>query len=109
YLKLNQAPPQLTQQEGEDDNVVTPGDYTVDLKTRQVLLTEQGHEHAEQLLTRMGLLPQGASLYDPGNILLVHHLYAALRAHALYRKDDHYVVQNGEIVIVDEFTGRLMV
>ncbi|MBI1906192.1 MAG: preprotein translocase subunit SecA [Rhodocyclales bacterium] len=108
YLKLNQAPPQLTLQEGEGDNVVTPGDYTVDLKTRQVLLTEQGHEHAEQLLTRMGLLPQGASLYDPGNILLVHHLYAALRAHALYRKDDHYVVQNGEIVIVDEFTGRLM-
>ncbi|MBW7859776.1 MAG: preprotein translocase subunit SecA, partial [Rhodocyclaceae bacterium] len=109
YLKLNQAAPMLKQQEGEGDAVTAAGDFTVDLKARQVLLTEQGHENAEQLLTRMGLLPAGASLYDPANILLVHHLYAALRAHALYHKDQHYVVQNGEVVIVDEFTGRLMV
>jgi preprotein translocase subunit SecA len=108
YLKLNQVAPTLTQQEGEGDNVTKPGDYTVDLKARQVLLTEQGHENAEQILTRMGLLAEGTSLYDPGNILLVHHLYAALRAHALYFKDQQYVVQNNEVVIVDEFTGRLM-
>jgi preprotein translocase subunit SecA len=73
-----------------------------------VLLTEQGHETAEQILVRMGLLAEGGGLYDPANILLVHHLYAALRAHALYHKDQQYVVQNGEVVIVDEFTGRLM-
>ncbi len=108
YLKLNQVAPTLKKQEGEGNDVTVPGDYTVDLKARQVLLTEQGHESAEQILTRMGLLAEGASLYDPGNILLVHHLYAALRAHALYHKDQHYVVQNGEVVIVDEFTGRLM-
>ncbi len=108
YLKLNQVAPQLKKQEGEGDQVTDPGDYTVDLKARQVLLTEQGHENAEQVLTRMGLLAEGSSLYDPGNILLVHHLYAALRAHALYHKDQQYVVQNGEVVIVDEFTGRLM-
>ncbi|MDT3671379.1 MAG: preprotein translocase subunit SecA [Aromatoleum sp.] len=108
YLKLNQVPPMLTLQEGEGDDVTKPGDYTLDLKARQVLLTEQGHENAEQILTRMGLLAEGTSLYDPGNILLVHHLYAALRAHALYHRDQHYVVQNNEVVIVDEFTGRLM-
>ncbi|HJV26262.1 MAG TPA: preprotein translocase subunit SecA [Aromatoleum sp.] len=108
YLKLNQVAPMLTLQEGEGDNVTKPGDYTVDLKARQVLLTEQGHENSEQILTRMGLLAEGTSLYDPGNILLVHHLYAALRAHALFFKDQHYVVQDNEVVIVDEFTGRLM-
>ena len=108
YLKLNQAAPLLKKQEGEGDSVTVPGDYTIDLKARQVLLTEQGHESAEQVLTRMGLLAEGASLYDPSNILLVHHLYAALRAHGLYHKDQHYVVQNGEVIIVDEFTGRLM-
>ncbi len=108
YLKVNQAAPLLKKQEGEGDNITEPGDYTVDLKARQVLLTEQGHESAEQVLTRMGLLAEGASLYDPANILLVHHLYAALRAHALFHKDQHYVVQNGEVIIVDEFTGRLM-
>ncbi|PKO57463.1 MAG: preprotein translocase subunit SecA, partial [Betaproteobacteria bacterium HGW-Betaproteobacteria-19] len=108
YLKMNQVAPLLKKQEGEGDDVTVPGDYTVDLKAHQVLLTEQGHETAEQLLVRTGLLPEGSGLYEPGNILLVHHLYASLRAHALYHKDQHYVVQNGEVVIVDEFTGRLM-
>ncbi len=108
YLKMNQVAPLLKKQEGEGDNVSVPGDYTVDLKSNQVLLTEQGHETAEQLLVRSGLLAEGGGLYDPANILLVHHLYAALRAHALFHKDQHYVVQNGEVVIVDEFTGRLM-
>ncbi|WP_374245864.1 preprotein translocase subunit SecA [Zoogloea sp.] len=108
YVRMNAVPTLLTRQEGEGENITTPGDYTVDLKAHSVLLTEQGHEHAEEILGNLGLLPEGASLYDPGNILLIHHLYAALRAHALYHKDQHYVVQNGEVVIVDEFTGRLM-
>jgi preprotein translocase subunit SecA len=108
YLRMNAVPPMLTRQEGEGENITQPGDYTVDLKAHSVLLTEQGHEHAEEILGRLGMLAEGASLYDPGNILLIHHLYAALRAHALYHKDQHYVVQNGEVVIVDEFTGRLM-
>ena len=108
YVKMNEVAPRLKKQEGEGDNVTVPGDYTVDLKAHQVLLTEQGHESAEGLLVKMGLLADGAGLYDPANILLVHHLYAALRAHVLFHKDQHYVVQNDEIVIVDEFTGRLM-
>jgi preprotein translocase subunit SecA len=109
YVKINAVAPLLSKQEGEDDKVTVPGDYTVDLKQHQVLLTEQGYDRAEQLLVEMGLLTEGASLYEPSNILLIHHLYAALRAHALFHKDQHYVVQNGEVVIVDEFTGRLMV
>ena len=114
YMKMNAVPPLLTLQIGEETpdgkgKVEVPGDYTKDEKSHQVLLTEAGHEKAEQILTRMGLLPEGASLYDPANILLIHHLYAALRAHTLYHKDQHYVVQNGEVIIVDEFTGRLMV
>ncbi len=108
YLKMNQVAPMLKRQEGEGEDVTVPGDYTVDLKAHQVLLTEDGHESAEQILVRMGLLAEGGGLYEPANILLVHHLYAALRAHALYHKDQHYVVQNGEVIIVDEFTGRLM-
>ena len=111
YLKMNQVAPMLKRQEGgldDKDEVIDAGDYTVDLKSHQVLLTEAGHETAEQILVRMGLLAEGGGLYDPGNILLVHHLYAALRAHALYHRDQQYVVQNGEVVIVDEFTGRLM-
>ncbi|HWT72086.1 MAG TPA: preprotein translocase subunit SecA, partial [Oxalicibacterium sp.] len=113
YYKINEVPPLLTLQIGEETpdgkgKVEVPGDYTKDEKSHQVLLTEAGHEKAEEILTRMGLLPEGASLYDAANITLIHHLYAALRAHTLYHKDQHYVVQNGEVVIVDEFTGRLM-
>src|SRR5471032_2748815 len=113
YYKINAVPGMLTLQIGEETpdgkgKVEVPGDYTKDEKAHQVLLTEAGHEKAEGILTQMGLLPEGASLYDSANITLVHHLYAALRAHALYFKDQHYVVQNGEVVIVDEFTGRLM-
>ncbi|WP_019141978.1 preprotein translocase subunit SecA [Noviherbaspirillum massiliense] len=114
YLKMDAVPPLLTQQIGEETpdgkgKIEVPGDYTKDEKSHQVLLTEAGHEKAEQILTRMGLLPEGASLYDPANITLIHHLYAALRAHTLYHRDQHYVVQNNEVIIVDEFTGRLMV
>jgi len=113
YVKINELPPLLTLQVGEETPdgkgaIEIPGDYTKDEKAHQVLLTEAGHDKAEQILTGMGLLPEGASLYDAANITLVHHLYAALRAHTLYHKDQHYVVQNDEIVIVDEFTGRLM-
>ena len=113
YLAINQMAPQLKRQEGEADprtgeGVTQPGDFTVDEKSHQVFLTEQGHENAERILTQAGLLPEGASLYDPAHIVLVHHLYAALRAHHIYHRDQHYVVQNGEVVIVDEFTGRLM-
>jgi len=113
YLAMNKVVPHLTRQEGEADphtgeGVTKPGDFTVDEKSHQVFLTEQGHESAERILTSMGLLAEGASLYDPANISLMHHLYAALRANHLYHRDQHYVNQGGEIVIVDEFTGRLM-
>ncbi|MCS6996121.1 MAG: preprotein translocase subunit SecA [Casimicrobiaceae bacterium] len=104
YQKLNALPPLLARQADEH----APGDYWVDEKQRQVHLSEQGHEKAEQWLEANGLLPPGTSLYDAANISLMHHVYAALRAHALYRRDEHYVVQNGEVIIVDEFTGRLM-
>ena len=117
YLAMNEVAPQLTRQEGEADprtgeGVIKPGDFIVDEKSHQVYLTEQGYENAERILAARGLIAEGASLYDPANIALVHHLYAALRAAHLYHRDQHYVVQNGEngpeIVIVDEFTGRLM-
>ena len=113
YVAINKAAPLLVRQEGEADprtgeGVTKPGDFTLDEKSHQVFLTEQGHETAERIFAEMGLIPPGASLYDPANITLVHHLYAALRAHNLYHRDQHYVVQQGEIVIVDEFTGRLM-
>ena len=104
YLRMNQIAPKLKRQKDE----TSPGDYTVDEKQHQVLLSEAGHERAETLLAQAGLLPPGGSLYDPSNINLMHHLYAALRAHTLYHRDQHYVVQDGEIIIVDEFTGRLM-
>ena len=113
YLAMNQVVPLLTRQEGEADprtgeGIITPGDFTVDEKSHQVFLTEDGHEKAEAVLSQMGLIPEGASLYDPANITLMHHLNAALRARHLYHRDQHYVVQDGEIIIVDEFTGRLM-
>ncbi|MES2950609.1 MAG: preprotein translocase subunit SecA [Pseudomonadota bacterium] len=113
YLAINKAAPQLVRQEGEADprtgeGVTKPGDFTLDEKSHQVFLTEQGHESAERIFAEMGLIPAGASLYDPANITLMHHLYAALRANNLYHRDQHYVVQQGEIIIVDEFTGRLM-
>jgi preprotein translocase subunit SecA len=104
YYRLNDLAPKLVRQQDEKG----PGDYWVDEKGRQVLLSEEGHEHAEGILAAAGLLAPGSSLYDTHNIGLMHHLYAALRAHALFLRDQHYVVQNGEVVIVDEFTGRLM-
>ncbi|MEI6382396.1 MAG: preprotein translocase subunit SecA [Betaproteobacteria bacterium] len=113
YLAINKIVPQLTLQVGEADprtgeGVIVAGDFTVDEKSHQVYITEQGHVKAEQVLAQIGLLPEGASLYDPAHISLMHHLLAGLRAHHLYHRDQHYVNQNGEIVIVDEFTGRLM-
>ena len=113
YYQIDKIPPQLTLQIGEETKdgtgkIEVPGDYTKDEKTRQVYLTDAGYEKAEKILAEMGLLPKGASLYDAAHIILVHHLYAALRAHALFHRDQHYVVQNGIVVIVDEFTGRLM-
>ncbi|MBX3646410.1 MAG: preprotein translocase subunit SecA [Rhodocyclaceae bacterium] len=104
YVRMNQVAPLLTRQKEEKGE----GDYWVDEKAHTVLLSEIGHEHAEEILARQGMLAEGSSLYEPGNILLMHHLYAALRAHSLFHRDQHYVSQNGEIVIVDEFTGRLM-
>lgn len=104
YQVMNQIPPLLIAQKSEDGE----GDYWVDEKARQVVLSDQGHEHAEQILTKMGLLQEGDSLYSTTNIMLMHHLMAALRAYTLYQRDQHYVVQDGEVIIVDEFTGRLM-
>mgnify|MGYP001788625195 FL=1 len=113
YVRINGIVPGMKKQIGEADvrtgeGVIDAGDFTVDEKTHQVFLTEAGHEKAETLLTEAGLLAEGASLYDPSNIALMHHVYAALRAHNLYNRDQHYVVQTGEVIIVDEFTGRLM-
>src|SRR5207344_2436597 len=113
YVRIDAIVPQLKKQIGELDlrtgeGVIEPGDFTVDEKSRQIYLTEDGHENAESLLSKAGLLVEGASLYDPANITLMHHVYAALRAHHLFHRDQHYVAQNDEIVIVDEFTGRLM-
>jgi preprotein translocase subunit SecA len=113
YLRINAVVPRLKKQVGEADprtgeGVIEPGDFTADEKTHQVVLTEDGHENAERALAEAGLLPPGASLYDASYITLVHHLYASLRAHHLFHRDQHYVVQNGEVTIVDEFTGRLM-
>ena len=110
YYKMNDVAPLLTRQKEEkkQDQPDPPGDFYVDEKNHQVLLSEAGHQKAEEVLARIGMLPQGASLYEPAYINLVHHLYAALRAHYLFHRDQHYVVQDGEVVIVDEFTGRLM-
>jgi preprotein translocase subunit SecA len=104
YTAMDKLAPNLKRQAEEN----SPGDYYVDEKNHQILLSEIGHEHAERMLAQAGMLPIGGSLYDPANITLIHHLYAALRAHNLFLRDQHYVVQNDEVVIVDEFTGRLM-
>ena len=105
YQKINALVPRLTKQETEEG----PGDYSVDEKGKQVHLTEEGHERVEQLMGEIGLLRDGESLYDAANIRLMHHLNAAMRAHALYRRDVEYIVRNGEVIIVDEFTGRTMI
>ncbi len=104
YLSINQLVPRLTRQAEENG----PGDYSVEEKSKQAHLTEAGHEHVEQLMLQAGLLKPGESLYDPANIRLMHHLNAALRAHALYKRDVEYIVRGGEVIIVDEFTGRTM-
>ncbi len=104
YGAINEVAKQLTRQTAEDGE----GDFWVDEKAQSVTMSEIGHEHAEQLLEQSGMLPAGSSLYEPANITLVHHLYASLRAQNLYHRDQHYVVRNDEIVIVDEFSGRMM-
>jgi preprotein translocase subunit SecA len=112
YIKINALPSYLERQIGEEKSdgtgVEKPGDYWVDEKSQQVYLTEQGHDKAETVLVELGALNDGDSLYAPQNITLMHHVYAALRAHTLYHRDQQYVVQNNEVIIVDEFTGRLM-
>jgi preprotein translocase subunit SecA len=104
YLRINQLVPRLKRQKEENG----PGDFSVEEKTKQVHITEEGHENVERLMVESGLLRQGESLYDAANIRLMHHLNAALRAHALYKRDVEYIVRGGEVIIVDEFTGRTM-
>ena len=104
YQSINKLVPNLIAQVEEDG----PGDFSLDEKSKQVFMTEEGHEHAEQLLEEANLLPKGSSLYDVSNISLLHHLYAALRAKHLFHKDVDYVINNGQIVIIDEFSGRMM-
>ncbi|OZI69112.1 preprotein translocase subunit SecA [Bordetella genomosp. 1] len=111
YVRMNAVPPLLTRMASEPkpQEPEPEGDYWVDEKSQQVYLSEAGHEHAEQILSRLGILPEGESLYDPRHIALMHHMMVALRANTLFFRDQQYVVQDGEVVIVDEFTGRLMV
>ncbi|OGI38517.1 MAG: preprotein translocase subunit SecA [Candidatus Muproteobacteria bacterium RBG_16_64_10] len=104
YVKINAIIPRLVRQAAEDG----PGDYSVDEKTRQAFLTEAGHEKVEKLLAEVGLLVEGGDLYDVSNIMLLHHLNAALRAHALFRREVDYIVRDNEVIIIDEFTGRMM-
>ncbi|MFI3186365.1 MAG: preprotein translocase subunit SecA [Methylococcaceae bacterium] len=104
YTKVNKIIPFLVKQEKEDG----PGDYSVDEKVRQLYLTEAGHEHVEHLMVEHGLMTEGSSLYDASNIRLMHYLTASLRGHVLFKKDVDYIVANNEVVIVDEFTGRIM-
>ena len=94
YQRINEIAPKLVRQKDEE----SPGDFTVDEKMHQVLLSEQGHVHAEELMAEAGLLPEGGSLYDAHNIMLMHHLYASLRAYNLFHRDQQYVVQNGEVI-----------
>ena len=104
YIKVNTIIPRLVRQEKEDG----PGDYSVDEKARQAYFTEAGHVKVEKLLASAGLLESGSSLYDVSNLVLMHHLNAALRAHALFKREVDYIVRNNEVIIIDEFTGRMM-
>src|SRR5579885_718027 len=104
YVRVNRIVPKLTRQQKEDG----PGDYWVDEKQKQVHLSEEGMEHAEQVLRAEGIIGEDESLYDPKHLAVVHHLNAALRAHTLYRRDQEYIVRDGEVIIVDEFTGRTL-
>ncbi len=112
YRLVNEIPPKLTRQEpitneeGKPD--YGPGDYAVDEKHKQVFLSDEGHEKVEQMLMEMGLLKEGESLYDPSKLMLMHHVMAALRAHVLFQKNVDYIVRDGQVIIVDEFTGRTM-
>ncbi|NOQ81824.1 MAG: preprotein translocase subunit SecA [Methylophaga sp.] len=108
YQRIDKLIPNLSKQIGEGDEVEVEGDYTVDEKAKQVHFTETGHEKIESLLTEIGLLAENASLYDAANISLMHHVSAALRAHVLFQRDVDYIVQDNQVVIVDEFTGRTM-
>ncbi len=112
YTKINVIPPELTRQDPYTDEEgreqFGPGDYSVDEKAKQLYLSDEGHEKVEIRLAELGLLAEGQSLYDPSNIILMHHVYAALRAHVLFQRNVDYIVKDGEIVIVDEFTGRTM-
>ncbi|WP_043765356.1 preprotein translocase subunit SecA [Algiphilus aromaticivorans] len=104
YKRVNEIAPRLVKQEEEDG----PGDFSVEEKNRQIYLTEEGHDHVEELMREAGLLEEGDSLYDAQHIVLMHHLNAALRAHHLYKRDDQYIVRDGDVIIIDEFTGRMM-
>ena len=112
YSAINKIIPALDRQEGSgetpEEEEEAPGDFNVDEKNRQVALTEAGHESAERLLIEAGLLSEESTLYDVGNISLLHHVYAGLRAHTLFQRDVDYIVRDGQIVIIDEFSGRMM-